>query len=275
MAEKIRTLSAEEQALPIACFYDRPEVQPDAALADAFAEPLDPVDAVSPKQIRGIFNPEVKNGFCVLGEETNGGGYACFTTFYPGADLEMLKWYYPWRGIKSVNYTVSNSCHNHSVGMSDQQREKVCSPVLPLESKSRGIVQSLVKDPGTGELEDFVLHFQRPEEMEIEDQYLADDNLALFCGWWMRENRKCMDPYKKAIDMFADVCRQEEGGVCVKTFLWCGFRGLKGVNTRMDTYGPVIDETYVKTLALCMAQDRAQVASMLPELYETEKGDLV
>jgi len=274
VSEKIRKLSAEEQNLPVSRFYDSPEVQIDAALEKTFAEPIDPTEAVSPKQINKIFESGSKEGYCVLGEETNGGGYACFSVFFPGASLDMLKWYYPWRGLASVNYTVSNSCHNHSVGMSSQQRDKIRNQFIPLESKSRGVVQSLVKDLGTGELEDFIVHLQRPEEMEIEAKYLADSNLAFFGGWWMRENRKSMDPYKKAIDMFADVCRQTPDGVCMTTFLWCGFRGLKGVNTRMDTYGPVIDEAYVKTLALAMAQERTQVASILPELYEMEKGEL-
>jgi len=42
----------------------------------------------------------------------------------------------------------------------------------------------------------------------------------------------------------------------------------------MDSYGPVIDEAYVKTLALGMAQDMAQLASILPELYKAENGEL-
>lgn len=270
MADMLRTLSPEELAAPCAKFCGVPEVQPSEAVLKAFAAPMDCAAAIPPQQINRIFEGVGgMDGYCLIPcEGHKDGGYASFTTVFPHAALEMLQWWFPWRGLSSINYTASNSTHNHSVGMSEEHRNKILSPVIPLEAKSRGIIQSVVKDTGICGLEDFIIHFARPEEMEIDPACLAGEELAFFGGWWMREDRASCEPYKKAIDMFAHVCRQEADGVRVKTYLWCGYRGLKGKNMRMDTYGPVIDGAYVKQLALAGAQEMAHLAGILPALYE-------
>lgn len=273
MAELIRKLSPQELDNPCAKFYDIPEVQPSETVTAAFAAPMDSADAIPPEKINGIFQGAPRNGYCLIPCPTGkDGGYAAFTTYFPKATLDMIQWWYPWRGLESVNYTVSNSRHNHSVGMSEPHKAKIRSPFLPQEAKCRGIIQSLVKDTGKCGLEDFIVHLSRPEEMEIEADNFADAGTAFIGGWWMREDRKSNEPYKKAIDMFAQVCTQDEGGVTVRTFLWCGYRGLKGKNIRMDTYGPVIDEAYVKQIGLAAAQEMAQLAAILPELYALSGG---
>lgn len=273
MAENIRTLSGEERTAACAKFCDISEVPPTEAVQEAFSAPMNREAAILPDQIGAIFRSDAPaSGYCLIPcEGAKDGGYAAFTTFFPKATVEMLQWWYPWRGLRSVHYTASNSAHNHSVGMSAGHKRKICSSAVPLEAKSRGIVQALVKDTGACGLEDFVVHLARPEEMGI-DAGVTGDAAALIGGWWMREDRKSNEPYRKAIDMFAHVCIQEADGVAVRTFLWCGYRGLKGKNLRMDTYGPVIDESYVRQIGLAAAQELAQLAAILPDLYACEHG---
>ena len=274
MAEKIRKLTAAEEAASCARFYDAPVAPLSEEVLHAFAEPMDPAQAILPERINDIFGSAgAANGYCMIPcEGAPDGGYATVTTLFPGATLDMLYWWFAWRGLESVNYTVSDPYQNHSVGMNDRQIESVRTSQIPLEAKSRGIIQSLVKDAGRCGLEDFVTHLNRPEDMAVKRDSLADRSLGFVGGWWMREDRKSNDPLKKAVDMFAHVLLQEEDGVRVRSFIWCGYRGIRGRNLRRAAYGPVIDETYARQIGLSVAHEMAQLASILPELYASQEG---
>lgn len=267
----IRELNAEEKTYAIARFAEQPEVGAAAEVVDAFKETMSASDAVMPDAINEIFSPasQNKNGCCMIPyADGKDGAYATFHTFFPGTSVEQLYWWFGWRGLCSVNYTVSNSAHNHSIAMSEEHKRKLCDPFLPEETKIRGVIQSAVKDTGKCGLEDFIIHLQRPEEMEVDVKAATEAGCGFVGGWWMREDRASNQPYKKGIDMFAHVLRQQEDGVAVQSFIWCGYRGLKGHNIRMDTYGPVIDEEYARQIGLAEAQEMAQLAAILPELYE-------
>lgn len=275
MSEKIRKLTAEEAAASCAKYYEAAEAELSAEVVKGYAEPMDVSKAVLPEQINEIFGEKGGNGYCMIPcADHVDGAYAVSTTFFPKATVGMLKWWFVWRGLKSVNYTVSDPYQNHSVGISANQKVKMVSDIIPLDAKTRGIIQSVVKDTGKCGLEDFVVHLARPEEMEVAAANLSGEDVAFVGGWWMREDRKSNEPYKKGIDMFAYVCNQKDDGVEVKTFVWCGYRGLKGKVFRMDSYGPVIDEAYAKQIGLSMAKEMAQLATILPGLYADEKGEL-
>ena len=226
------------------------------------------VDINNFKLINDIFGSAgAANGYCMIPcEGAPDGGYATVTTLFPGATLDMLYWWFAWRGLESVNYTVSDPYQNHSVGMNDRQIEAIRTAQIPLEAKGRGIVQALVKDTGRCGLEDFVTHLIRPEDMAVRRESLTDPRLGDAITVSFRNQ------LKKAIDMFANVLRQEEGGVRVQSYVWCGYRGIRGKNLRRAAYGPVIDETYARQIGLSVAHEMAQLASILPELYASQEG---
>lgn len=272
MSDRIRELTVREAELPYAKFYNYPTVPAGPAIVKAFENgPIAVSAAVLPQNINEIFvNPgdKAKHGYALIPcEGAQDGGYLTFQTEFPQTRLDMLQWWFAWRGLESINYTIANSRCNHSIAMSEPDKKKIRADYLPDEAKTRGIIQSAVKDTGKCGLEDFIIHFVRPEDMEIDTSHLADPKVAFFGGWWMREDRQCNDPYKKAIDMFTHICRETRSGVDVNTYVWAGYRCLKGKNRRMDSYGPEIDGAYVKQLGLAYAQEMANLASILPQLY--------
>ena len=270
MSEILRKLTEAETAPEYEKFMSIEEKTPAEAVLKAFENPIEASQAILPENIMEVFDkPSDKAdfGYCVIPcEGFKDGAYATFKTFIPNATGEMLEWWFAWRGMKSANYCISNPAHNHSIGMAAIDKDKFNRKELLIEVKSKGIIQSEIKDIGGG-LEDFLTHLQRPEDMEVDPIVLTDK--GFIGGYWIRENRKNADPYKKAIDMFADIYTEKDGGLEVDTYLWCGYRGLKGKNVRRDAYGPVIDEEYAKTLGLAMAQEMAHLASILPDLYNT------
>ena len=270
MSEILRKLTEAETTPEYEKFMAVEEVAPADEVVKAFEAPISADQAILPENIMEVFDkPEGKAdyGYCIIPcAEHKDGAYATFKTFFPKATGEMLEWWFAWRGMKSANYCVSNPAHNHSIGMSALDKIKFGKKDLPIQVKSKGIIQSEIKDIGGG-LEDFLTHLQRPEDMEVEPSVLTDK--GFIGGYWIRENRKNVDPYLKAIDMFADIYKETKEGLEVNTYLWCGYRGLKGKNVRRDAYGPVLDEEYAKTLGLAMAQERAHLASILPDLYVT------
>jgi hypothetical protein len=249
-------------------YLSRPLEQPSAELLEAIERgPIDAADALALGDVEALLDPPhqaVESGWCTLAD---GVGYVAVRTAMPAVTGEMVDWWFDWHPRESLRYRIW-----HPTAHLENSLE------LPARSGAKahwGTVHHPVEDVGMG-----VVHariaFQRPSEMGMSSDALEDEDVAtIVCGYAGDDRRRV-----RHTPMFHVFLRAGDG-VVLRSRFWLG-AALRPYGALGPAGERLFNNRFVRSralpgglpraLALHCAEEYANLASLLPELYARYAG---
>lgn len=234
-------------------------------MADLLKGPMDAGLAIYPEDAAKLLEPGYVNGetgYCIL---DNGAGYLAVNNKFPGATLDMIKWWFAWHPLEQARYRIWNPYCHQSVAVSDQDREKILNPNLPVEEKIADVVHFVMEDIGGG-MEDVVIHFRPTEELGFSKEDLAEQHAYIIGGYGLTENRA--HPTGKTPAIMMHYYRETTEGIESRTRFWLGYRIIKGNPVCVLPKGIKVPEIVPMGLAFHNVEEFSHLASFLPQLYK-------
>jgi phloretin hydrolase len=241
----------------------RPLARPAPELLEAImGGPVDPRQALDRSEVDRLLEPEElarETGWCTL---PDGVGYLAVRTAMPAVSGEMVDWWFDWHPREAIRYRIW-----HPAAHRDNSLEP--SPI-PRAKAHWGAVHHPVEDVGMG-----VVHariaFHAPTEMGMSTDGLDREGIAtIVCGYAGDDRRRV-----RHTPMY-HVFLRENGGVVLRSRFWLGaamrpFGSLGALaepvlNTRV-VRGIAIPAGLPRALAIHCAEEYANLATLLPELY--------
>ncbi|MCX8131711.1 MAG: hydrolase [Clostridia bacterium] len=267
-------MTQEEQKRPYAKYYKTQLAQPNIEQMEKLNKgPIDPQKAILPENLNELIKNgyiEAETGYCIL---ENGAGYMTVSNEFPGCSLEMIYWWYAWHTLEGLRYKIWNPFCHQTIAISDEHREKITNPSIPLEEKSRGVIHFEVENIGAG-FQDIVIHFLTHKELGIAEE-LDTSKATIIGGYGLIENREVI-PGKHKGKMPAIMIhnfRETKYGVESRTIYWLGYRINKGFPVLVLPRGVTIPVEVPMGLAINNVQEFSHLASILPDIYK-EFGNL-
>jgi DAPG hydrolase PhiG domain len=249
----------------IGAYLDRPLTPPDAELlAIIDSGPIDPGQALALDDVDRLLDPvplEAETGWCWLAGNI---GYVSVRTAMPTVTGEMLDWWFDWHPDDPVRYRIWHPLAHRG--------NSIDRPAARARAKAHwGTIHHPVEDVGTG-----VVHariaFLAPTEMGMSTDGLDDPRVAtIVCGYAGDDKRRM-----RHTPMFHVVLRDGDG-VVMRSRFWLGaairpYGPLGGVGelalNRPGVRRSVLPSRLPQALARHCAEEYANLAALLPELYE-------
>ena len=233
-------------------------------MAKLLKGPMDAGLAIYPQEAAKLLEPgymEGETGYCIM---ENGAGYLAVNNKFPGVTLDMIKWWFAWHPLEQARYRIWNPYCHQSVAVSDQDREKILNPDIPVENKIADVVHFVMEDIGGG-MEDVVIHFRPTEELGFSKEALAAQHAYIIGGYGLTENRA--RPTGKTPAIMMHYYRETEDGIESRTRFWLGYRIIKGQPVCVLPEGAKVPEFVPMGLALHNVEEFSHLASFLPQLY--------
>ncbi|HXR28495.1 MAG TPA: hypothetical protein VN772_02870 [Solirubrobacteraceae bacterium] len=256
--------AAQPGAEALAPYLARPLAPPDPALLQAIERgPIDPAEALALGDVPRLLDPAplaCESGWCTL---PDGVGYVAVATAMPGVSGAMVDWWFDWHPRDALRYRIW-----HPAAHRDNSLQP--SPVARARAHW-GAVHHPVEDVGLG-----VVHariaFMAPEEMGLPADALERPGVAaIVCGYAGDDRRRV-----RHTPMY-HVFLQHGDGLLLRSRFWLG--------AALRPYGPlgapgalllgnrlvrrrVLPRALPRALARHCAEEYANLAALLPELYE-------
>ena len=233
-------------------------------MAKLLKGPMDAGRAIYPLEAAKLLEPgfmEGETGYCIM---ENGAGYLAVNNKFPSVTLDMIKWWFAWHPLEQARYRIWNPYCHQSVAVSDQHREKILNPDIPVENKIADVVHFVMEDIGGG-MEDVVIHFRPTEELGFSKEALAAQHAYIIGGYGLTENRA--RPTGKTPAIMMHYYRETEDGIESRTRFWLGYRIIKGQPVCVLPEGAKVPEFVPMGLALHNVEEFSHLASFLPQLY--------
>ncbi len=254
---------SERQPDELSEYLRRPMQRPPSDVLEAIARgPIDPVDTLALVDVERLLDPAplpVESGWCTL---SDGVGYVAVRTAMPAVSGEMVDWWFDWHPRESTRYRVWHPEAHYANSLQP-----------PAHSGAKAhwrAVHHPVEDVGLG-----VVHariaFRRPSEMGFASDALDHPCVAtIVCGYAGDDRRRV-----RHTPMYHVFLREGEG-VVLRSRFWLG--------AAMRPYGPagalgerLLNNALVRhatlparlprALAMHCAEEYANLAALLPELY--------
>jgi hypothetical protein len=225
--------------------------------------PIEPDSAMALGDVDRLLDPasiDPETGWCWLAD---GVGYVAVRTEMPGVSGPMLDWWFDWHADDPVRYRIWHPLAH--------QGNSIERPAGPRRAKAHwGAVHHPVEDVGTG-----VAHarigFVAPTEMGMSTDALDDPNVAtIVCGYAGDDTR-----HVRHTPMFHVVLNAEDG-VVMRSRFWLG-AALRPYGPLGSVAQPLLNHSFVRrrvlprklprVLAIHCAEEYANLAALLPELY--------
>ena len=233
-------------------------------MAKLLKGPMDAGLAIYPQEAAKLLEPgymEGETGYCIM---ENGAGYLAVNNKFPSVTLDMIKWWFAWHPLEQARYRIWKPYCHQSVAVSDQDREKILNPDIPVENKIADVVHFVMEDIGGG-MEDVVIHFRPTEELGFSKEALAAQHAYIIGGYGLTENRA--RPTGKTPAIMMHYYRETEDGIESRTRFWLGYRIIKGQPVCVLPEGAKVPEFVPMGLALHNVEEFSHLASFLPQLY--------
>ncbi len=203
--------------------------------------------------------------FCQIGYGImdDGTGFVCNTTYMPGVTTEMLDWWFPWHSVGSdLRYKIWDP-EEHYFARADRV-DYVCDPEVPMNRKTWGISHYIMEDVGTGP-EFLKLNFKRPADFGYDEKIIGTDECSsMVCAIGESSCAAAMThkwyPYKD--------------GVMFCSRFWIGMGVVDGKIVKTLPEGVSIPEIVPKGLYAHNIKEFSNLAAILPEVYQENKGEL-
>lgn len=265
-------LTEADKANPISKFYTETLAPPSnpAALEALLKGPMDPKLAKDPYEtVKILLEPgyvEGETGYCTM---EDGAGYLAVNNKFPGATLDMIKWWFAWHPLESLRYKIWNPYCHPTAAIADVDRAKIKDPNLPIEEKISDVVHFVTEDIGAG-VQDVVIHFRPIEEMGFTKEELDKAHAYVVGGYGLVENRVGQKGKNPAIMLH--YYRETHDGIESRTRFWFGYRIIQGKMVKVLPPGIRVPDFVPMGLALHNVEEFSHLASILPAVYK-EFGD--
>jgi phloretin hydrolase len=264
-------LTPEERALPYSgYYYMKPAPVPEKTLDRLSRGPMHPGDALPFERINELLEPGYaveETGYCIMPDGT---GYAAMLTPMPGVTGAMLDWWFAWHPLEDLRYRIwYPGAH---IANRAEFPGRLVQKSLPFKERYMNNTNYPVEDIGTG-IEELSIRFVPPEEFNFATACFERARVAtVLCaivGWPAR---------KLQHTRMVHFVRNTANGVEMRSRFWIGYRirwtgsGAdsilnRALNTR-TLKGLLIKMNVARSMAYHCAQEYANLASILPPLYE-------
>jgi phloretin hydrolase len=249
----------------LAPYLERPLIPPDpAVLAEIECGPVDSTRTVALGQVDRLLDPAplpAETGWCFRSDRT---GYVAVRTEMPGVDAEMVEWWFDWHPRDPERYRLW-----HPLAHVDNSIE---TPATAGAKPHWGAVHHPVEDVGTG-LVRARIAFGPPTAIGFATDALDDPAVAtIVCGYIGDDTRRLRH------SAMAHVFLADGDGVVLRSHFWLGAAVRPYLPTPIAApAGWALNNRLVRRLSLpnglpralathC-AEEYANLASLLPELY--------
>jgi hypothetical protein len=253
-------------------YLERPLAAPDpVALAAIEAGPADPAAALPLARIDRLRAPaplELESGWCTL---PDGVRFVAVRTPMPGVSAAIVDWWFDWHPRDPLRYRIW-----HPLAHLGNSLE---SPPRPGAKAHWGAVHHPVEDVGTGTVHARI-NFLPPSRLGFADDALDDPAVGtIVCGLVGDDRRRTRH------SAMAHVFLREGDGLVLRSHFWLGARirpylpgPLAGLGeaalNRRAIRNLTLPDGLAPALARHCAEEYANLASLLPELFSTYGEDL-
>ncbi len=247
-------------------YLSRPLTPPEPAVLEAIERgPIDPGQAQSADHVDVLLDPAElpgECGWCVL---PDGCGYVAMRTEMPGVTGEMVDWWFDWHPHDPIRYRIW-----HPLAHESNSAEPAAEPG---EKPYWGTVHHPVEDIGIGTVHARIA-FHPPEALGFPAGALGQPDVAAIVGGFAGDDRRRMQ-HTKMIHVFL----RSNGGVVLRSRFWLGAAirpyapkpiadlAERALN-RPAVRRRLVPAAAPRALARHCAEEFANLAALLPELYE-------
>ncbi len=255
---------------PLTDYLSRPLTPPDPAVLDAIERgPIDHRQAQAAGDVDVLLDPAELPGECGWCALPDGCGYVAMRTEMAGVSGEMIDWWFDWHPHDPVRYRVWHPLAHES----NRVEPAVSSAVSPADKPYWGTVHHPVEDVGLGTVRARIA-FQPPEVLGFSAGALDRPEVAaIVCGFAGDDTRRTQ--HTKMVHVFL----RSGDGVVLRSRFWLGsalrpyapepFAGLAArILNRPAVRRRLIPAEIPRALARHCAEEYANLAALLPELYE-------
>ena len=262
-------LTEGELQHPLAKYWFQRAV-PDAHVLSALNNgPLPAGDVLSWEDRAQLIEPGYLDGENGWARFDDGSGYVAVKTFFPGATAEMIDWWFEWaQREEPIRYKIWYPGAHYDMSQASTPNAPIYENPKPYWGKSRFPVE----DVGVG-VSQLRLDFVAPTEFGFDELPEGSTMLAVRVG--------LPNGLLKTTDMIHYV-RPVEGGVEMRSRFWIA-REFEAMTGGLGLAAFLADNPFVKSLvvpenlphelALHCANEYAQLASFLPEVYSRYKDE--
>ncbi len=253
-------------AADLSAYLSRPMAPPDPAVLDAIERgPVDPGKTLPLADLDRLLDPaplDVETGWCTL---PDGVRFVAVRTPMPGATAEMVDWWFDWHPRDPLRYRIW-----HPGAHSDNSLEPAPAAMA---KRHWGATHHPVEDVGTGTVHARI-PFVPPSALGFSTDALDDPRVGtIVCGYVGDDRRRMRH------SAMAHVFLDEDEGLVLRSHFWLGaairpylpapLAGPAGsaLNRRV-VRNAALPSGLAPALSRHCAEEYANLASLLPELYE-------
>ncbi len=255
---------AEETELPYYKYYaqDMAEI-PEEKIAVRDGGPSE-LKAV-PFDQKDLYLAGQDDDFCQVGYGImdDGTGFVCNTTYMPGVTPEMLDWWFPWHSVGSdLRYKMWDR-EDHYFARADNV-PYVCDPDVPMNQKTWGVNHYIIENIGLGP-EFLKLQFLRPADFGYDESVIGSDACA---------SMVCAVGDSTVAAAMTHKWYPYEDGVMFCSRFWIGMGIVDGKVVKTLPEGQSVPDIVPKCLFGHNIKEFANLAAILPSVYEENKDSL-
>lgn len=265
MKQKIPVTDADKEKSYFK-YYDR-EPAPIAPqkMGCAFGGPMPPEQAVPFADRAKLLTDETlgtATGYTVMFDGT---GYVSDVTFMPGVSIGMLDWYMGWRGMDPLRYVIVNP--EEHISAVTMQSHKFSDEDLIGPEKYWDTTQTVTRMGEMGPATEFV-NFKCPADVGFDMEEAAAGGSSLICA---RGYAQGLPPTAGPDYFIMHRIVPADGGVEVRTKCWIGWTVRYGKDYKQLPDDFRMPPVFAMGMYLQIAKEWANLAEILPTLYEEEK----
>jgi hypothetical protein len=246
-------------------YLDRPNARVASSVSDALAgEPIEPDRRLTFDRLADLLDPgylEVETGFCTNADSS---GFVAVLTEMPGVSAEMIDWWFDWHPHDPLRYRIWFPDQHF-----DTSFERAGEPG---SKPFRNTIHRPVEDVGLGKSR-IRIEFVEPETFGFPAGAESEPSVGtIVCGYAGDDKRKVRHT------RMCHFVREVDGGVEMRSRFWIGdqlefysdsalARRASSILNTKPVRTRAIPSRAPRALALHCAQEYANLAAMLPELW--------
>lgn len=229
--------------------------------------PFDPKDALRIEDRNKLFDEGRLPGEFGWWLFDDGTAATANDTFMPGVTGEMFDWWFAWHPLDRVRYAIWDPEDHYDVKLDNPAHN--LDETLTIRQRHWGSVHNVWEDAGTGHADLLRIQFLRPSEMGYSEEYLDTDRCStIVCANGLTLGSGDMPDVPAVMTHFL---RPVEGGSVLRSRFWLGYQIYDTVPMKMIPEGAKIPAFVAKGLLHHNIKEFANLARILPSLYEEEK----
>ena len=270
MGKKV-PITEEQRRLSYAKYYDQDMAPVPSDKLALLETPMDPAKALNIHDRNRLFDEgymDVETGYCVM---EDGSGYIANHTKMPGVTVDMFDWWFAWHPIDRLRYACWDNEDHYDVYLDDPA--KALDMSLSMRERHWGSVHNIWEDIGLGGPGLLRIAFEKPSVLGYDESKVDTDVCnALVCA-----NVQIIgdDQTPDVPVVMTHFLRPAEGGSVLRSRFWFGYQIIDGKAVKCIPDGVSIPKEAPFCLLNHNVKEFANLAAILPSLYEEEKDHWV